>query len=88
MIKLAEETFKFSRRLRLKEFFAPDPEEDETNDLDNESDEIPKVKREQSSFVPPAGRDSSLDFYIEAITHEILQNSKKYKYICNLSAGE
>ena len=88
VIKLAEETFKFSRRLRLKEFFAPDPEEDETNDLDNENDEILKVKKEQSSFVPPAGRDSSLDFYIEAITHEILQNSKKYKYICNLSAGE
>ena len=88
MIKLAEDTFKFSKRLRLKEFFAPDPEEDETNDLDNESDEIPKVKKEQSSFVPPAGRDSSLDFYIEAITHEILQNSKKYKYNCNLSAGE
>ena len=86
VIKLAEETFKFSRRLRLKEFFAPDPEENETDDLDNESDEIPKVNKEQSSFVPPAGRDSSLDFNIEVVTHEILQNIKKYN--CNLSAGE
>ena len=71
VIKLAEETFNFSRRLRLKEFFAPGPEEDETNDLDNESDEIPKVKKEQSSFVPLAGRDSTLDFHIEAYTHYI-----------------
>ena len=69
-----------------KEFFAPDPEEKEINDLDNGSDEIPKIKKEQSSFVPPAGRDSSLDFYIEVITYEILQNTKKYKYNCNLRA--
>ena len=46
------------------------------------------MKKEQSSFIPPAGRDSSLDFYLEAITHEILQHTKKYKYHCNLSPGE
>ena len=32
--------------------------------------------------------DHCLPFYCEAITHEILQNTKKYKYNCNLSAGE
>ena len=53
-----------------------------------ETEEIPKVKKEQSSFVPPAGHDSSLDFYIEAITHEILQNTKKHCYFCNLSPGD
>ena len=31
-VKLAEDTFKFSRRIRLKEFFAPDSEDDESND--------------------------------------------------------
>ena len=46
------------------------------------------MKREQSSFIPPAGQDSSLDFYLEAITHVILQHTKKYKYHCNLSPGE
>ena len=88
VIKLAEENFKFSRRIRLKAFFAPEQEDEETSDSNSETEEIPKVKMEQSSFVPPAGRDSSLDFYIEAITHEILQNTKKYRYHCNLSPGE
>ena len=87
-IKLAEETFKSSRRIRLKEFFAPDSEDDESNNSDTEEEKIPKVKKEQSSFIPPAGRDSSLDFYLGAITHEILQNTKKYKYRCNLSPEE
>ena len=38
-IKLAEETFKFSRRIRLKEFFAPDPEDIENNDSNMEEPE-------------------------------------------------
>ena len=33
-IKLAEETFQFSRRVRLKEFFAPDPEYEDSYDSD------------------------------------------------------
>ena len=88
VIKLAEETFKFSRRIRLKECFAPEQEDEEISDSNSETEEIPKVKKEQSSFVPPAGRGSSLDFYIEAITHEILQNTKQYRYHCNLSPWE
>ena len=73
----------------MKEFFAPDSEDIENNDSNMEEPEkIPKVKKEQSSFIPPTGRDSSLDFYLEAITYDILQNSKKYKYHCNLSPGE
>ena len=87
-IKLAEQTFKFSRRIRLKECFAPEQEDEETIDSNSETEEIPTVKREQSSFVPPAGRDSSLDFYTEAITHEILHNTMKYRDHCNLSPGE
>ena len=83
-----KETFNFSRRVRLKEFFAPDPKYEDSNDSDTEEDKFPKVKREQSSFIPPAGRDSSLDVYLEAITHEILQHTQKYKYHCNLSPGD
>ena len=44
-VKLAEEAFKFSRRIRLKEYFAPDSEDDESNDLDREEEKIPKEKR-------------------------------------------
>ena len=53
-IKLAEETFTFSRRVQLTEFFAPDPEYEDSNYSDTEEDK-PKVKREQSSFIPSAG---------------------------------
>ena len=35
-IKLTEEAFKFSRRVRLKEFFAADPEYEDSNDSDTE----------------------------------------------------
>ena len=71
-----------------KEFCAPDQEDKEASDSISENEEIPSVKLEQSSFVPPVGRDSSLYFYIEAITHIILQNIKKYRCHCNLSPGK
>ena len=38
--------------------------------------------------MPPSGRDTSLDFYIDSITNEILQNDKKYKFTPNLSPEE
>ena len=44
-IKLAEETFKFSRRVRLKEFFAPDPEYEDSNDSDTEEEQISKSEK-------------------------------------------
>ena len=89
VIKLAEGSFKFSRRIRLKVLFAPEQEDEEISDLNSETEVISSVKKkkkEQSSFVPPAGRDSSLNFYIEAITHEILQNTKKCRYHCDLKS--
>ena len=42
----------------------------------------------KSTFVPPSGRDTSLNFYIDSITSEIIQNDKKYKFTPNLSPEE
>ena len=75
MLLNLQKRLKFSRRVRLKEFFAPDPEYEDRIDSDTEEDKFPKVKREPYPFIPPAGYDSSLDFYLEAITHEILQHT-------------
>ena len=58
-IKLAEELFKYTRRLRLKEFFF----ESDQNKEDTYS-ELPFLNKIQSSFMPPSGRDVYLDFYI------------------------
>ena len=52
--------------------FAPGQENKGSSDLNSENEEIPNVKKEQSSFLPPAGRDSRIDFDMEANTHEIL----------------
>ena len=77
MLLNLQKRLKFSRRVRLKGFFAPDQEKEDSNNSDTEEDTFTKVKRKQSSFIPPAGCDSSLDFYLEAITHEILQHTKR-----------
>ena len=39
--------------------------------------ELPFYNKSSSSFIPPTGRDMYLDFYITAITEEILQGEKK-----------
>ena len=44
--------------------------------------------KKQSTFVPPNGRDTYLDFYIEAVTQEILQASPKRKLYSNISKEE
>ena len=51
VIKLATETFKFSRRIRLKEFFAPEQEDEETSDSNSETEEIPTVKKSNSCLL-------------------------------------
>lgn len=90
-IQLKQDVFEFTRKLRLKEFFAAKEKEsdDDSENDENSKDEFHKFQKESTStFIPPAGRDSTLDFYIEAITHEILQNNKRYKYRSNLSREE
>ena len=67
-IKLAEELFKYTRRMRLKEFFfEPDRNKDNYSQL-------PFFNKKHLSFTPPNGRDVYLDFYIEAISQEILHS--------------
>lgn len=89
-IQLKQDVFEFTRKLRLKEFFG-DKEEDRDSEKDSENSQnnFQKFPKEsKSTFIPPSGRDSTLDFYIEAITHEILQSNKRYKYRSNLSKEE
>ena len=91
-MQLKQDVFEFTRKLRLKEFFA---EKERNNDDEYDGNYKNSInnsntfhKKSQSTFIPPAGRDSTLDFYIEAITHEILQQNKNYKYRSNLSHEE
>ena len=91
-MQLKQDVFEFTRKLRLKGFFA---EKERNNDDEYDGNNKNSInnsntfhKKSQSIFIPPAGRDSTLDFYIEAITHEILQQNKNYKYRSNLSHEE
>ncbi|XP_053405151.1 uncharacterized protein LOC128558900 [Mercenaria mercenaria] len=90
-IQLKQEIFEFTRRLRLKEYFCM-PEEDSDGENDCDSAEggknKQKYKKKHSIFTPPSGRDSTLDFYIDAITHELLQKNSKYRFRPNLSTDE
>ena len=56
---------------------------DTEKDNEDSKDYLKFPKETKSTFISPSGRDSTLDFYIEAITHEILQNNKRYKYRSN-----
>ena len=77
-IKLAEGTFNFSRRLRLKEYFYEKPDDDALgNKNSSEYKEMPFFNKRKSTFTPSAGRDTYLDFYIEAIHQEILNSLPK-----------
>ena len=76
-IKLAEELFKYASRIRLNEFFAEDNLSNNTQKEQDSFSELPFFNRKQSSFTPPSGRDVYLDFYIEAISQELLQAEPK-----------
>ena len=87
-IKLAEELFKYTRRMRLKELFF-DPEINK-NISENEDNffHLPFFIKKQSSFTPPSGRDVYLDFYIEAISQEILHTQPKSSRHSNISKSK
>lgn len=87
---MAEEIFKYTRRLRLKEYFYGIAEENNTNNNSDDQNnyDLPFFNNKGSTFTPPAGRDVYLDFYINAVTQEILQNEKKKKYFTNISKKE
>jgi hypothetical protein len=92
-LKLAEEAFKFSRRLRLKEYFNNVLGEEETSEETyvepNQQYNIPPFfNKKESHFTPSAGRDLYLDLYIEAITEEIIQSQNNTKMYSNISKAE
>lgn len=90
-IQLKQDVFEFTRRLRLREYFAAKTSDDTDSEDDTSVSNFEYVRRNsdpKSTFVPPSGRDTSLDFYIDSITNEILQNDKKYKFTPNLSPEE
>ena len=82
-IQLKQDIYEFTRKLRLKEFF------DSTNSSEeNGYNSSNKKSDSKSTFIPPTGRESTLDFYIEAVTNEILLSDKKYKYKSNMLPEE
>lgn len=86
-VKLAEEIFKYTRRLRLKEYFYSLSEETDTNE--NCDDHVlPFFNKKRLTFTPPTGQDVYLDFYISAVTEEILQSEKNRKYFSYISKKE
>ena len=87
-LKIAEDTFKFSRRLRLKEYFSEKIENSQCNEENEEFNNPPFFNKKDSTFIPHAGRDLYLDLYIEAITEEILQSGKNSKRYSNISKAE
>lgn len=87
-IKLAEELFKYARRLRLKEFFYESDQNQNAQQKEYTFSELPFFNKRQSTFTPPTGRDVYLDFYIEAISQELFQAEPKAKFHSNMSKSE
>ncbi|GFR95206.1 flagellar protein FliL [Elysia marginata] len=101
-VELSEDVHRFTRRLRLAEFFydeETDSKENETtaDDKDNQNTDdvtdtttkapLPSFLYTTSDFTPFSGRDSNLDTYIDIISKEIL-TSKPRKTSPNLRTGE
>ena len=89
-LKIAEDIFKFSRRVRLKEYFSEKVENIQWNEENDELYDLPFFNNKESAFTPPAGRDIYLDLYIyiDAVTEEILQSQKNSKRYSNISNSE
>ena len=83
-LKIAEDIFKFSRRVRLKEYFSEKVENIQCNEENDELYDLPCFNKKESAFTPPAGRDIYLDLYIDAVTEEILQSQKNSKHYSNI----
>jgi hypothetical protein len=85
-IKIAEDIFRFSRRLRLKEFFFENL--DDNNSQSDYFKDMPFFNKKQSIFTPKSGRDHYLDFYIEAVTQEILNSLPQKRKYTNITKEE
>ena len=90
-IQLKQDDYEFTRKLRPQEYFAAkaiDENDDEPDTHDNHYEYVKCNTDSKSTFVPPSDKDTSLDFYIDSITNEIIQKDKKYKFTPNLSPEE
>ena len=87
-IKLAEETFNYTRRQRLKEYFYENITKKEEDSESNMYKQMPFFNKKKSTLTPPSGRDTNLDFYSGAVTQEILRSSPKHTVYSNISKEE
>ena len=76
---------KYTRRIRLKEFFAEDDLSNNTQKEQDSFSELPFFNRKQSSFTALSGRGVYVDFFIEAISQELLQAEFKIIKHSNIS---
>jgi hypothetical protein len=68
--------------------FKNDINESDDNDQKEEYQNLPFYNKTSSTFTPPSGRDIYLDFYIEAISNEIMHSSKQKRFRPNISKQE
>ena len=74
--------------MRLKEYFFESETSKNISENEDNFSQLPFFNKKKSSFTPPSGRDVYLDFYIEAISQEILHNEHKSKRHSNISKSE
>ena len=74
--------------MRLKEYFFESETSKNISENEDNFSQLPFFNKKKSSFTAPSGRDVYLDFYIEAISQEILHNEHKSKRHSNISKSE
>ena len=91
-IRVAQKTFRYSRRLRLKQYFynlsSTDSSSQDNANSENDYVHLPFFNKKPSTLTPKLGRDEYLDFYIEAVTQEILQTLQDNSRHTNISKEE
>ena len=80
--------FEFTRKLRLKEYFGSCEDTTIEDEQISEDQDSKYQTKGNSTFILPAGRDTVLDFYIKAITHEIFTSKRKWNIKSDLSQEE
>lgn len=75
--ELKKDLNEFNRKLRLREFFYPDDNEDsDDNDQSDDGDEAFQPLKNKSKFTPPRQRDKHLDTFVDFISNYPLHSEK------------
>ncbi|KAH3774000.1 hypothetical protein DPMN_175371 [Dreissena polymorpha] len=69
-VQLKQDVFEFTRKLRLKEYFGSCEDITVEDEQTSEDQDSKYQTKGNSTFIPPAGQDTVLDFNIKAIAHE------------------